>query len=306
MCASRHFIAICMISLLLGLTFGALQSDWTTSLGAQIMGILAAGGLAGFMEVTLMYPMENVKTQLQLQDPLYPKFDGMVDCIVKTVKTYGFVGLYGGLTPLLISSVPSHSLRWVLYEYFCSSLDDPACSHSVFNVLVSGLVSGIIVALLIGVPSESIKTRLIDEGERLVPVEGWMGVLHSAYRGVLPTVLKKVVNQGCRFPIYHLAFKAFTTIGADPAQEPVAGFMAGLIAGFASVVLTQPFDVVKTKMQGIHADRFQSSSACAQQLYQMHGAKAFYAGAAPRFVRVSVGAGITFSLYPVLKAWMRL
>jgi solute carrier family 25 citrate transporter 1 len=303
-----RFGIVFAVAMLIVIAINFSMHEWQISIGsANILRVLAAGGIAGFMEVSLMYPLENVKTQLQLQDPLYPKFDGMIDCVQKTIRNYGCLGLYGGLTPLLLSSVPSHSIRWLGYENVCHWMDPVnGCQLSVFNVFISGLVSGVLVACVLGVPSECIKTRLIDEGERMVPIEGWRNVLLHCYKGVIPTVLKKVVNQGSRFPLYHLAFHALTDDTANPAHYPLRGFVAGIIAGFASVLLTQPIDVVKTKMQGIHSDRYVGSAQCLSQVYHTQGVHALYAGVLPRLVRVSIGAGITFSAYPVVKQWLRL
>lgn len=268
---------------------------------------LLAGGIAGFLEVSLMFPLENIKTQLQLQDPLTTKFEGMIDCVRKTIRSYGCLGLYGGLTPLLISSVPSHALRWCSYEYFCKLLDpSTGCQLSVINVFISGLVSGGVIALIIGVPAECIKTRLIDEGERLTPIEGWRAILRNSYKGVFPTVLKKVLNQGLRFPLYHLVFHAMTDPTANPAHYPLRGFLSGIVAGFSSVVFTQPIDVVKTKLQGTHAEKYHGTVHTMRLLYSQQGLWSLYAGIAPRIVRVSIGAGVTFSVYPVVKQWLQV
>eukprot|EP00759_Apiculatamorpha_spiralis_P016510 PhF_6_TR22687/c0_g1_i1/m.32301/K15100/SLC25A1, CTP; solute carrier family 25 (mitochondrial citrate transporter), member 1 len=189
----RWLVAITIIAAVL-LVWLLSSTEWLLKSfsSSTMLRILVSGGIAGFMEVSLMYPFENIKTQLQLQDPMYPKFEGMIDCFQKTVKTYGCVGLYGGLTPLLVSSVPSHSMRWWAYENVCHWLDnDQGCDVSVLNVFVSGLLSGALVALLIGVPAECIKTHLIEEGERLVPIEGWWNLLLHSYHGVIPTVAKK-------------------------------------------------------------------------------------------------------------------
>eukprot|EP00759_Apiculatamorpha_spiralis_P016509 PhF_6_TR22687/c0_g1_i1/m.32302/K15100/SLC25A1, CTP; solute carrier family 25 (mitochondrial citrate transporter), member 1 len=117
---------------------------------------------------------------------------------------------------------------------------------------------------------------------------------------------KKVINQGSRFPLYHIMFHALTDATAKPVDFPIRGFISGVFAGCFSVLITQPVDVVKTKMQGIHADRYQSSFQCLCHLYAQQGMKALYAGAAPRLFRVSIGAGITFTAYPWVKKFLQV
>lgn len=58
---------------------------------------LVAGGVAGALEATIMFPVEFVKTQLQLQDralvsaqsagqAMKPRFTGVLDCARVTVR----------------------------------------------------------------------------------------------------------------------------------------------------------------------------------------------------------------------------
>ena len=42
-----------------------------------------AGGAAGCLEVTIMYPTEYIKTQLQLQPKNAKLYNGMLDCAVR-------------------------------------------------------------------------------------------------------------------------------------------------------------------------------------------------------------------------------
>ena len=67
---------------------------------------LAAGCIAGAIEATAVWPMEYIKTQLQLQKPASatytPPFKGVVDGLVYTVRSTGFLSLYKGLTVTLV------------------------------------------------------------------------------------------------------------------------------------------------------------------------------------------------------------
>ncbi len=44
---------------------------------------MVAGAAAGCLEVTIMYPTEYVKTQLQLQPKDARLYNGMIDCAVR-------------------------------------------------------------------------------------------------------------------------------------------------------------------------------------------------------------------------------
>ncbi|CCI46873.1 unnamed protein product [Albugo candida] len=85
-----------------------------------------------------------------------------------------------------------------------------------------------------------------------------------------------------------------TTESASIGQQMSASATASILAGILTVYATQPFDTVKTVMQGeaILPNRsLPNSIATAQRLWKSGGIKSFYRGTVPRGVRL-VGAVI--------------
>ena len=75
---------------------------------------MLTGGITGGIEICITFPTEYVKTQLQLDEKsgtTAKKYDGIVDCVKKTVKTNGVRGLYRGLSVLLYGSIPKSAVR---------------------------------------------------------------------------------------------------------------------------------------------------------------------------------------------------
>lgn len=82
-----------------------------STLKKALKGIIA-GGITGGLEIMITYPTEYVKTQLQLDEKGEKKrYNGIIDCVKKTVKQRGFFGLYRGLTVLLVGSIPKSGVR---------------------------------------------------------------------------------------------------------------------------------------------------------------------------------------------------
>ena len=74
------------------------------------------GGITGAIEISITYPTEFVKTQLQLDESSSKggtpkKYNGPVDCVKKTIQNRGFFGLYRGLSVLLYGSIPKSAVR---------------------------------------------------------------------------------------------------------------------------------------------------------------------------------------------------
>ncbi len=53
-----------------------------------------------------MYPLELVKTRLQMQDLDRPKYRGIVDCFTSTIRQEGPMALFKGWTPCVLRAVP--------------------------------------------------------------------------------------------------------------------------------------------------------------------------------------------------------
>lgn len=77
-----------------------------------VKGIIA-GGITGGIEICITFPTEYVKTQLQLDEKSggAKRYNGIADCVKKTVKSNGFFGLYRGLSVLLYGSIPKSAVR---------------------------------------------------------------------------------------------------------------------------------------------------------------------------------------------------
>ncbi|KAI3399522.1 hypothetical protein diail_6544 [Diaporthe ilicicola] len=87
----------------------------------------AAGGAKLFAAV-LSYPHEVARTRLR-QAPTAdgrPKYTGLVQCFRRVWVEEGLVGLYGGLTPHLMRTVPSAAIMFGMYEVILRFLDTPS------------------------------------------------------------------------------------------------------------------------------------------------------------------------------------
>lgn len=136
-------------------------------------------------------------------------------------------------------------------------------------------------------------------------------------KGWLPTVLKKVTNQAVRFPMHHIALSslctmmvASKTVNTDcrAADHFVLSLLAGAAAGLSSIVVTQPVDVVKTRMQGLNAHRYKHMLHCWRTMIEEDGFMSLFDGMAARALRSALGAALTFTVFPqvkwyILEAW---
>ncbi|KAF4119882.1 solute carrier family 25, member 33/36 [Geosmithia morbida] len=83
------------------------------------MGKSGAAGGAKLIAAVIAYPHEVARTRLR-QVPTdgssKPKYTGLVQCFKLVWKEEGLMGLYGGLTPHLMRTVPSAAIMFGMYE----------------------------------------------------------------------------------------------------------------------------------------------------------------------------------------------
>ncbi|KAI8926308.1 mitochondrial carrier domain-containing protein [Entophlyctis helioformis] len=273
---------------------------------------ILAGGIAGAIEGTMTYPMEFAKTQLQLQNASSQKaFNGPVDVLVKTVQTKGVMGIYKGLSALVIGNSSKAAVRFLSFEQLRKALADENGKLSGSRMVLAGLGAGVSEAALVVTPSETInsfttknqaipKYRGLVHGVRsIVAEEGVRGI----YRGLTAVIARQGANSAVRMTTYGLLKEQ--VVSRYPA-DPVTGkqylpwyisFVNGGIAGIVTVYTTMPLDVVKTRMQGLDAGKYKHSIDCLATVVRTEGVKALWKGSTPRLGRLIFSGGIVFSVY---------
>jgi solute carrier family 25 protein 33/36 len=79
----------------------------------------SAAGASKLLAVLIAYPHEVVRTRLR-QAPMqngFLKYTGLVQCFRLIFREEGMAGMYGGLTPHLLRSIPSAAITFGMYEF---------------------------------------------------------------------------------------------------------------------------------------------------------------------------------------------
>ncbi|WVF68991.1 hypothetical protein IAT40_003765 [Kwoniella sp. CBS 6097] len=279
---------------------------------------LAAGAIAGGTEAFITYPLESLKTQLQFGaleggKPLTP-----YQALKQTLQQRGVAGLYAGTTAVVLGNAVKAGVRFTTYDQFKALLKDDEGKLTAPRSMLAGLGAGMSEAVIAVTPSETIKTKMIEDSKRAVPKykgfvhgvqtiikeEGYRGV----YRGVGPVMLRQGANSAVRFSSYS-TLKQFAQGSVVPGTQ-VPGWMTfgiGATAGVITVYCTMPFDVIKTRMQSLRAKtEYRNSLHCAYRILTEEGVLKFWKGTVPRLGRLIMSGGIIFTVYeqayPVIAA----
>ncbi|KAG5350132.1 hypothetical protein C0989_012531, partial [Termitomyces sp. Mn162] len=255
---------------------------------------LFAGATAGAVEAFITYPTEFVKTRSQFSG----KKQGPIAIIKETVKIKGITGLYSGCSALVVGNALKAGVRFVSYDHFKQMLADDQGKVSAPRSLVAGLGAGMMEAIFAVTPSETIKTKIIDDAKQ--PNPQYRGLIHGTgmivrqegisgvYRGLFPVMMRQGANSAVRFTTYS-TLKQFVQGTVRPGQTlpSTITFLIGGVAGLVTVYTTMPFDVIKTRMQSLEArQQYRNSFHCAYRIFTEEGILRFWTGTTPRLTRL--------------------
>ncbi|PWY90225.1 putative tricarboxylate transport protein [Aspergillus heteromorphus CBS 117.55] len=260
---------------------------------------LLAGGMAGGVEAATTYPFEFAKTRLQLGDRAAPR--NPVHLLRQVVATDGLGALYTGCSSLVVGTMLKAGVRFLCFDAIKNRLVDDAGRLSPAHGILAGMVAGGFESVLAVTPTERIKTALIDDAKgprkargalhgtyMLVSQQGLRGL----YRGLIPTTVKQSATSAVRMGSYNWLKET----GKDYAI-PVNGvttFLMGSLAGTITVYATQPFDTVKTRVQGMGQPGMSQAMA---ELLREEGVRGFWRGSTMRLGRLVLSGGIVFAAY---------
>lgn len=253
--------------------------------------------------------MEYVKTHLQLQQKVKnPKYTGIAECLTYTVRNEGFLGLYRGLLPVVIGSIPKTGVRFGIFNTVQTRIRErntrlygiEKAAPSALQNLGTGIVAGVVEATVAVTPQETIKTKLIDSNAGfvrgtigIVKREGFKGI----YQGWGATALKQSSNQGLRFMAFNYYKKQLYLISPTAEENGLGAIQAlfgGMMSGAFSTVCNNPFDMTKTRMQGMAAAQYKNVFDCFAKVIRNEGVLALWQGVGTRLLRVVPGQGIVF------------
>ncbi|OMJ17489.1 Mitochondrial substrate carrier family protein X [Smittium culicis] len=136
------------------------------SASKKLLAKLANGAIAGITGVSIIYPLDIVKTRLQNQRPLSNgklPYSGVYDCMKQIVARDGLKGLYRGLIPNLIGITPEKAIKLAVNDsmrgYFARKNSTSIEKISLFSGMIAGGVAGFCQVIATN-PMEIVKIQL--------------------------------------------------------------------------------------------------------------------------------------------------
>ncbi|KAK9467182.1 mitochondrial carrier domain-containing protein [Lipomyces arxii] len=282
----------------------------------------AAGAIAGVSEILVMYPLDVVKTRVQLQVGAgkagEEAYTGMFDCFRKIIKHEGFSRLYRGITAPILMEAPKRATK------FAANDEWGKVYRTAFGVtqmsqplsILTGATAGATEAFVV-VPFELVKIRLQDKNsgslykgplDCAISIVKKEGIL-SMYNGLEATLWRHILwNAGYFGVIFKV--RAMMPKADTPTEQTMNDLIAGSIGGTAGTILNTPSDVVKSRVQntvrveGV-TPKYNWAWPSMYTVAKEEGFGALYKGFVPKVLRLGPGGGILLVVFTAVMDFFR-
>ncbi|XP_068022789.1 mitochondrial glutamate carrier 1 [Melanerpes formicivorus] len=309
------------------------MADKQISLPAKLIN----GGIAGLIGVTCVFPIDLAKTRLQNQQNGQRMYTSLSDCLLKTIRSEGYFGMYRGAAVNLTLVTPEKAIKLAANDFFRHHLSKDGKKLTLLREMLAGCGAGTC-QVIVTTPMEMLKIQLQDAGRiaaqkklmaaqaQLSPSPSSPGAAAAAepvaerrptatqitrellrskgiaglYKGLGATLLRDVPFSIVYFPL----FANLNKLGQkDPnVKAPFyVSFLSGCVAGSTAAVAVNPCDVIKTRLQslqrGVNEDTYSGILDCTKKIWQREGPMAFLKGAYCRALVIAPLFGIAQVVY---------
>jgi len=262
-----------------------------------------------------MTPIDVVKTRIQLEPTVYNK--GMVGSFRQVIAAEGAGALLTGLGPTVLGYSLQGAFKFGGYELFKKTFIeqlgyDTAKSYK-NGVYIASAASAEFFADIALCPLEATRIRLVSQPtfangliggfSRILKEEG----VGSFYNGFTPILFKQIPYNIAKFLVYERAAEVIYGSIPTPKSELSSGattgvnLLAGIIAGCAAAIVSQPADTLLSKVNKTKKLPGQSTVGLLIQLAKQLGVAGSFAGLPTRLVMVGTLTSLQFTIYGSLK-----
>ena len=274
-----------------------------------------AGAIGGGATHGAMTPIDVVKTRLQLEPTVYNQV--MVGSLKQVVSSEGSGALLTGLGPTVLGYSLQGAFKFGGYEFFKKQFIEFLGLEQVKQykntIYIGGAALAEFFADIALCPLEATRIRLVSQPTFANGLVGGFGRIlkeegvGSFYNGFTPILFKQIPYNIAKFLVFERAAEAI--YGAIPTPKDqltssantAVNLGAGVIAGCAAAVVSQPADTLLSKVNKTKKAPGQSTLGLLAQLAGQLGIKGSFTGLPTRLVMIGTLTSLQFTIYGSLK-----
>lgn len=261
-----------------------------------------AGGVAGIVELGLMYPIDTVKTRMQ---SLGGQKRGIFAVLREMIKTEGAFRPMRGVGIIAATAGPAHGVYFASYEFVKYRILNYSEGSLTSAASAAGTVATVLHDLIVN-PAEVIKQRLQVEGSpyktirecavKVYQNEGF----YAFYKSFGAQLIMNVPFQVVQFVTYEFCRKLSIT---ENRQNVLIHFANGAVAGGVAAATTTPLDVCKTLLN-TQEHQVSGLLGAIKTIYKVAGPLGFFKGTTARIFHQAPSIAICWAIFECAKYLM--
>lgn len=247
---------------------------------------LLIGGISRGCIITLLYPLDTLKTRTQ-------------NSYNQSYK----LPLYYGYRVAICSQIPYGMIVFGMYENIKSALVKKNLGISRYNIyLTSALLSDFMGTIFLS-PCEIIKQN-IQIGKfntvhmaykRIIYLYGLKGF----YKGYSGLVMRDLPFRAIQLPIYETLKDNYTNENTDNITNTFKTSLMGAVAGMTAASITNPVDVIKTRLMCSNFNL--TITECVRHTLAVEGIRGFLHGITYRTCYLGLSSSLFFVIYESIR-----
>jgi len=275
---------------------------------------MLAGALAGITEHAVMFPIDSIKTRMQVfaTSPA-AVYTGIGNALTRISSTEGMRVLWRGVSSVILGAGPAHAVHFGTYEAVKELVGGNNAGNQWLATSLAGASATIASDALMN-PFDVIKQRMqVHQSEfrsdftaiRVVHRNEGLAAFYVSY----PTTLTMSIPfTAVQFTVYEQIKRVLNPKGE---YSPVTHMIAGGMAGGIAAGVTTPLDVAKTLLQtrGTSHDpeirRLGGMVDAFRVIWRRDGIKGFARGISPRVLTHMPSNALCWLSYEFFKVAIR-
>ncbi|KAK7526168.1 mitochondrial carrier domain-containing protein [Phyllosticta citriasiana] len=258
-------------------------------------------------------PVDVVKTSIQLDPVKYNK--GLIGGFRQIIAEKGAGAVWTGVGPTFAGYFLQGAFKFGGYEFFkqqsINALGYETAANNRTAVYLASSACAEFFADIALCPLEATRIRLVsDPGFANGLIGGFTRIFKTEgvgafYSGFGPILFKQVPYTMAKFVVYEKVveaiFKRFDKNTMSGPAQTVANLGAGLIAGFAAAIVSQPADTMLSKINKTKGAPGEGTTSRLIKIAKELGIRGSYAGIGARLFMVGTLTAGQFAIYGDIK-----
>ncbi|CCO28434.1 putative mitochondrial carrier C8C9,12c [Rhizoctonia solani AG-1 IB] len=250
---------------------------------------MLAGAMAGISEHAVMFPVDSIKTRMQvITTSNVAVYSSLGNAVQRIASTEGLRTLWRGVASVIMGAGPAHAVQFGTYEAVKEFAGDNRPGHFIKQrmQLKDSAFRSVASCARTVYRNEGLTAFYISYPTTLTMSVPFAAAQFTAYESI-----KRVLNPSDRY-------------------SPITHVTAGGMAGAFAAAITTPLDVAKTLLQtrGTSEDprirHAQGMRDAFQIIYDRNGLKGFTRGLAPRVLTFMPSNALCWLCYEFFRIWV--